>query len=220
MTAPSRSMFAFCSYHAADNLSHQIWRRRTLRDKRFISYIPVLTGFTLASSQTLRFFYATFNLSHANSTEFWASYFDLIIEYLYTTIYAWYKLMETIWNSLDEFLTGDHYWVALHGHGPDACYLTARGPLIIIKAAASTAEDDPFCHGLPAAAYTTLLTYVIFYIRIIFAVIFVGSWIFLRPLLWFTSLLLQRFAEAEKGALAVFATALAGIVKIIQMLQL
>jgi hypothetical protein len=66
--------------------------------------------------------------------------------------------------------------------------------------------------------YTSFMEYVRFFIRLIFAIIFIGSWIFLRPLRWFISLLLLRLAESEKGVLSLIAVLLVGLVKLIQML--
>ena len=53
-------------------------------------------------------------------------------------------------------------------------------------------------------------------IRIIFAVVFLASWIFLQPLRWISSLILLRLAEAERGALTAVAAGVAVLAKLIQ----
>ncbi len=53
-------------------------------------------------------------------------------------------------------------------------------------------------------------------IRIVFAVAFFGSWVFLTPLQWISSLLLLRLSEADRGALTIVATGLALLAKIVQ----
>jgi hypothetical protein len=55
-------------------------------------------------------------------------------------------------------------------------------------------------------------------IRILFAVVFLASWLLLAPLKWTTSLILLRLAEAERGALTVVGTAVAVLAKLIQEL--
>jgi hypothetical protein len=55
-------------------------------------------------------------------------------------------------------------------------------------------------------------------IRILFAVVFLASWMFLPPLKWISSLILLRLAEAERGALTVIAAGGAVLAKLIQEL--
>ena len=78
------------------------------------------------------------------------------------------------------------------------------GPLNTIKLAAFPKSFDHssiFDTLTVSALYTSFNDYIRFFVRLVFAAVFLGSWTFLRPLRWFMSLLLQRFAEAEKGRL-------------------
>jgi hypothetical protein len=53
-------------------------------------------------------------------------------------------------------------------------------------------------------------------IRILFAIAFIGSWIFLPPVKWISSLIMLRLAESERGALTAVATGLALLAKLLQ----
>lgn len=53
-------------------------------------------------------------------------------------------------------------------------------------------------------------------IRLLFAFTFVGSWVLMPPLKWFTLLILLRLAETEKGALTALSIGMALVAKLVQ----
>jgi len=70
--------------------------------------------------------------------------------------------------------------------------------------------------GLVRAWYDFCISTGVGGIRVLFAVAFIGSWAFLPPLKWITSLIVLRLAEAERGALTAVGAALAVFAKLIQ----
>lgn len=87
---------------------------------------------------------------------------------------------------------------------------------------------SPFWHAFRTASliddslieyYRSFVDLSVQSIRLFFAAVFLFCWSAARPLHWLTSLLIYRFAEAEKGPLTIFAAALAALAKLIQQLS-
>lgn len=205
------------------------------------SYMLVLSGLSTALGRIFMWFTVSPILVDQTSYDdlfekaswilSWGGFLNTLINTIHIKIVAIYDwVLGTKYSEqLDAVLTSLVY--------PDA-HLTAmeminQGVLGIIKYAAQIQKFDiticdidnlERCVKLDAypfiamGFYTSFMDYVRFFIRLIFAIIFIGSWIFLRPLRWFISLLLLRLAESKKGVLSLIAVLLAGLVELIQML--
>lgn len=91
--------------------------------------------------------------------------------------------------------------------------LAITHPILAFSSFHSLAQHNDV--GLVRVWYDFAVSLGIGGIRIAFAAAFIGSWLFLRPLRWLTSLVVLRLAEAERGALTILGAGLAVLAKLI-----